>query len=231
MKKKMLVLAGVVLCASCGPSQQQIDAERANAQNLSDAQNVSIAAAEHADKVKACQDKQASDASENENQIRQDVNIVKTTLSEIDRSGSTDTQNVRFNFMVEIGNLGADEWAWSEKENAAVGNENSAVGHFDLMHYTVKPGTLSNTVEVSTYLGMPAVKFVCQAKGCIHTIGRRVNDANDTQQLLDVDEYRDQNYWAVDTQSRASGLADTMSDLLRRTSANQSRPDCQSTAS
>lgn len=233
---RIFLVAGLVcLLAACGPSQAELDAK--NAQARAERENEIMRKKLDKDKadaeaVQKCQDEQAAKRRDIADRVRQDQNIILTTLGGVSASGQNGGVGAAMKFSVEVEKLEIDQWEWTEEENKAVATEvGDKAGVFDRIHYTVNPANLSNTVEVTTYLGQPAVRIDCVPAGCIRATGRRVAALNDNSRFGDIDERRDRNFWALETNAKATGLADTMRDLLTQFGALRAMVACSAPTS
>ena len=210
---RWLLVGLMLLAAGCGPSREEI------AQNMSDQRNAAEAQrlADHQKAVRSCRDAAEKDAADHAEAVRQNEMTIKAAMDEVSQSGSDGEIEGAFQFRADIESLSADQWRWTEVENFAARNGEAAAGQFDKINYTVDPKQLSSTVEVDTYLGMPAIKMVCIEAGCIRAFGRRVKASTiNGDAYSDVDESRDQDYWAAPNRNKAEALASALSNLIER---------------
>lgn len=230
MIRTLVTGALLVLLTACGPSAAELAARNVQAVKDRELEQMREQRAKDqadADALQKCQDDQAAKRRATDDRIRQDQNIVLTTLGGITASGQDGAIGSALKFSVEVEKLDADQWEWTEIENKAVANdEGETAGTFDRVHYVVNPANLTTTVEVTTYLGQPAVRIDCINAGCIRATGRRVAAVNDDRRLVDIDERRDRNFWALETNAKATGLADTMRDLLMQFGAVRAMVSC-----
>ena len=214
----------VLLMASCGPSQAELDLKNAQAKLAADAitkkkQDDAAAAATAA--YNDCLSKKNQADADRTKQIAQDQDTIKVALDDIDRSGSNDDGQARYRLAIAVGSLDSPEWKWVEGEDMGAATYDSASARFDKISYTVDPSRLNSSVEATTYLGMPAIRFTCNYGNCIHAFGRRVTSTIDSgDSFTDVDEMRSDNYWVFGTMAKAQVAADRMTDLLRQLSAS-----------
>lgn len=194
----------------CGPSEADIKkreqeaAERAK-QEMADKEAAAAAAAQ--------EQENAEQQAANE-RLQRIATLAQTIKSKLDPTGITsanDQAAVAQQWQVQFGKLDGTRWEWTEQEEARAANSYGGYGEaYDRLTYTVDPRDLAISVNVTTYLNMPAARISCKSSDCIHVTGVSGRSTGNVA----VDEYRDDNYFPTPNKFDAQAVSSAMRELI-----------------
>jgi hypothetical protein len=194
----------------CGPSQAEIDAKRR--------EEVKACMAAHNLKVserKASCDTAKRDA---ESQVREARQLVIDGVSEVGREGRDGELVAQTGWSITIKELTRNQWRWTEREADMLRNDVHAALTVDIFEYSVNPGDLEPTFQITTYRDWPAVQMRCRdEKDCIRVRGvtETGETVYETTNRTQIDERQNHNNWPVGSNSASGRVAQALTDLVK----------------